>query len=316
MSSDKLLLFIDTEIIGRANRSPGARKRIRINEAGEAVLPTIGEGTVEQEVSAILSLWNLQYSSPSCPVKEPPVRSEALKILLRSNQQREAGRRKAQFEDRALGTLQDGYDVQHMIRVVRFCWEGWQDDQKRVLPGLVESHLRTAVDFLLSHTMLLRGENNRTAQLPDLFAMQLPNEGSTVCWLLLMIINNGKTNQLNRLEYGISARHRHVLRCPIGHLAFYLFFRWNIMREAPPVFNQRQQWYSIYMLKGSDRHRPLSYATQSEWIRKAFRTAGMSSVTKTTHSGRSQGAREAELAGVNEAQIRRAGRWNNDVLTQ
>jgi hypothetical protein len=63
-----------------------------------------------------------------------------------------------------------------------------------VLPVLVESHLRTAVDFLLSHTMLLRGENIRTAQLPDFFVMELPNEGSTACWLLLIIMNNGKMN--------------------------------------------------------------------------------------------------------------------------
>jgi hypothetical protein len=134
--------------------------------------------------------------------------------------------------------------------------------------------------------------------------------------MVFMIMNNGKTNQLNRLEYGISARHRHILRCPIGHLAFYLFVRWNVMREAPPEFSTREQWYGIHVLRGVDRQKPLSYATQSEWIRKAFHAAGLSSASKTTHMGRSQGAREAERAGVNEAQIRRAGRWNNDVLSQ
>jgi hypothetical protein len=36
---------------------------------------------------------------------------------------------------------------------------------------------------------------------------------------------------------------------------------------------------------------------------------------KKTHIGRSQGARQAELQGVEEGQIRRAGRWNNDALS-
>jgi hypothetical protein len=36
---------------------------------------------------------------------------------------------------------------------------------------------------------------------------------------------------------------------------------------------------------------------------------------KKTHVGRSQGAKQAELEGVEENQIRRAGRWNQDALT-
>jgi hypothetical protein len=36
---------------------------------------------------------------------------------------------------------------------------------------------------------------------------------------------------------------------------------------------------------------------------------------KKTHIGRSQGAEQAELEGVGEGQIRRAGRWNNDALS-
>ena len=34
-----------------------------------------------------------------------------------------------------------------------------------------------------------------------------------------------------------------------------------------------------------------------------------------THAGRLQGAKHAELNGVNDGQIRRAGRWSSDALT-
>src|SRR5271155_2579030 len=45
-----------------------------------------------------------------------------------------------------------------------------------------------------------------------------------------------------------------------------------------------------------------------------FTGANVTSLKKT-HAGRSQGAKHAELKGVNEGQIRRAGRWNSDALT-
>ena len=101
----------------------------------------------------------------------------------------------------------------------------------------------------------------------------------------------------------------------MGHLAFYLF-RWNILREAPPAFSKREQWYPIHVLKGADRRKPLSYDTQNEWVRKVFYAAGLFSTSKTTHMRRGQGAREVERAGVGEGQIRRESRWNNDVLSQ
>ena|ERR1700761_261694 len=70
------------------------------------------------------------------------------------------------------------------------------DDNKRMLPVGVESHPHTEVDFLFSHNMLFSGENTRTVQLPNLIAMGLENERLTPCPLILMIMSNGKRNQL------------------------------------------------------------------------------------------------------------------------
>ena len=62
------------------------------------------------------------------------------------------------------------------------------------------------------------------------------------------------------------------------------------------------------MLKEADSQKPLSYATQSDWIKKAFHAIGLTSVSKITHMPRGEESRQTERAGVNEAQIRRAGR--------
>ena len=101
----------------------------------------------------------------------------------------------------------------------------------------------------------------------------------------------------------------------MSHVAFYLFWRWNVVREPPPQFQQRQQWYHIHLLKGQHAEKPLSYEIQLEWINKVFEAAGLSSPQKT-HLPRGQGARLAELCGVPQGQIRRAGLWNTDALTR
>ena len=162
--------------------------------------------------------------------------------------------------------------------------------------------------------MLLRGESMRRAEFPDLFTVEMKDEGPTPCWPMLLIMNSGKTNQFNKLEYGVVARHRNLFHCTMSSLAFYLFFRWQIMKEAPPTFRRRQDWYRIHVLKGANPQAEICYDTQYDWTTKLFDQAGLHCLKKT-HAGRGQGAKHAEFGGVSDTQIRRAGRWNTDAMT-
>ena len=56
-----------------------------------------------------------------------------------------------------------------------------------------------------------------------------------------------------------------------------------------------------------------SYNSQRDWVVKAFSYAGVTS-QKKTHVGRSSGAKTAELKGISEDQIRRAGRRNQELM--
>ena len=132
--------------------------------------------------------------------------------------------------------------------------------------------------------------------------------------MYLLIMDNGKTNQFGKIQYGVAIRHRNPLLCTLSHLAFYFFYRWNIAREPHPTFKRRQDWYKIHVLKEGDRTSPLSYETQLSWTNDVFNAAKVTSLRKT-NLGRRQGARHAELDGVSESQIQRAGRWNHDALS-
>lgn len=100
----------------------------------------------------------------------------------------------------------------------------------------VECFLRTGLDFLCSHNMLIRGESRRTFELPDPSLLELHQQGPTACFAMIAVMDNGKTNQTGRIEYGSVIRHSDPLLCTMRHFAWYFFYRWNIVRETPLRF--------------------------------------------------------------------------------
>jgi hypothetical protein len=99
----------------------------------------------------------------------------------------------------------------------------------------------------------------------------------------------------------------------MGALAQYLYWRWHVSGEQPPCFKDRRSWYKIKVLAGRDKEEQLSYATQYEEVWRAFSLAGINS-TQKVHVMRGCGAREQELHGVSEAQIQRAGKWDQSAM--
>ncbi len=309
VTKDKLVMFLNKEVLSRGLRT-SRYKQSRTAATGKEVQQTLGFDSVDSYVSAIISLYNYQQSSGHATSSHS--RGAKVKALLKDRTKKEHARRKAQYLDRGANTLLDGYEQRQMIDAVRSCWTHGLS-QKRATAQTVESAHRTTLDFLMGHMMLMRGENRRHLQLADLFPLNLKNEGPTPCTAHVCILDNGKTNQAGRIEYGAVVRHKNPLLCTISQLAFYLFYRWNIVREQVPRFQRRQQWYDLHLLRGSKSTSPMSYEVQLEWINKMFDVASISSLKKT--HGRGAEARAGELSDASESQIRRAGRWNTDALS-
>jgi hypothetical protein len=79
-------------------------------------------------------------------------------------------------------------------------------------------------------------------------------------------------------------------------------------------FTSRRHWYDTYLLKGKDGRHEIAYETQLDWVKRAFTSAGVV-ITKITHAGRGQDARETETRDATEFDIRRARRWNSDTMS-
>jgi hypothetical protein len=235
-------------------------------------------------------------------------REDNVREYIKSLQRRDAQRDKDQFADKGRDTLLDGYTEEEFEAV---CSELWA--QGRSSP---ECNLRTLVDLMLGHYMLARGGDRRAAEISDLFTFELKGEGPTRCMPLIITTRAGKENQHGRLETMGALRHKQPLVCMLSGLAFYLLYRWDLTDEPFPDFASRPAWYEIRLIKraaGGDRQQPLSYTSQRDWVAKAFQQVGIAP-SKTTHASRGAGAKMAELKGVSEEQIRRAGRWNQEQM--
>jgi hypothetical protein len=121
-------------------------------------------------------------------------------------------------------------------------------------------------------------------------------------------MNQGKTNQHGRVEYGACLRHRDPEACLIGQLAFWLFFRWQAEAAAAaepfPDFSRPERWYRTKVLRRgkADYTGQLSYSTAHKWTSDFYSICGINT-SKATHAPRVAAAQNADLAGVSDAQV-------------
>ena len=114
--------------------------------------------------------------------------------------------------------------------------------------------MRSRMDLLLAEAMMLRGEDRRKAEFPELFTIESINEGpkGNVQVLCLRLVGGKvyltsliplilQTNQEGKSQYGLAFRHKDVERCAVGALALYLFV--HVQNEPWPPFHDRERWY-------------------------------------------------------------------------
>jgi hypothetical protein len=235
-------------------------------------------------------------------------RVDGVKDYLKLLQQRDTQRDREQFADKGRDTLLDGYSEGDLEKI---CCNLWARGQ--LSP---ECYLRTLVDLLLGHYMLTRGGDRRAAELSDLFTFELQGEGPTRCQPLILTTRASKQNQHGRLETMGALRHKNnPTVCVLSALAYYLLYRWDLTDEPFPDFSTRSAWYETRVIKrtSGDRTQELSYTSQREWMATAFREVGITT-TMMTHVPRSAAPKIAEMKGVSEEQIRRAGRWTHEQM--
>jgi hypothetical protein len=181
----KLLLFVKTQVAERAPRKGkrlAAERKRKLEEAEDLkkkrkrkrqeagtmaeVEEAIGEpevfdggdkepkselrlmyNSVRGYVSAIMELWTHPVSQKLH--SSPSPHNVAVKALKTSIARGQHQRRRAEFEDRGISTIKDGYTAKQIPDMTRAVW------RNALGPRTSEQSFRTNLDFLLGHAMLL-----------------------------------------------------------------------------------------------------------------------------------------------------------------
>ncbi|KAG1051286.1 hypothetical protein G6F43_006495 [Rhizopus delemar] len=205
-----------------------------------------------------------------------------VKSFLDTHTKKETRRKRAEYEDRGKNTLNDSYTDQELLRI----------NQYFLIQNSLFS-LRNKVCFSMSHTMLMRSEAALGIHLPDLFIVELKNQGPSSCFAIVATITFGKTNKDGKIQYGSTFRHRDVEVCSHGAFAQYFFFPCSITKTYHFQTSRLTVIAKIY--------------------KQVLRYCGVHS-SKLTHINRKSAINMVANEGVSGDQQRQVGRWGSDRM--
>jgi hypothetical protein len=70
-------------------------------------------------------------------------------------------------------------------------------------------------------------------------------------------------------------RHKNPASCPVGAIAFHLFYRFSIDKEPMFSMDNNESWYNVYLLQGSSPEKPQSYSLQHSDTKGAIADIGI-----------------------------------------
>ena len=217
-----------------------------------------------------------------------------LKTLLKSLKWEQISVHQKIFEDCALNSLLNFYDMKSMRKIVTTMWS-------QIF--ISEQYLWTTVNFLISHMLLLWDESMCNAELPDLFVINFDNESSQ-CKTLILIKNNEKINQHKKVKHCAVIQSKNFLFCFMSALIFYFFWRWHCTDKLFSTFRAYYHWYWICLIieKCKKLIKILNYNTQLNWIKQTYNETHMQ-IFKSIYNNQSDEAHHAERADVKNSQI-------------
>jgi hypothetical protein len=124
VTKNKLLVFLQEEVLNRPLRGKDDDSTARL-----------GASSVETYVSAVVSIYNNQVTRGLN--HNPHPRGPAVKAMLAAHSRKERQRRRDAYKDRGKGTIQNGYKLDDMRRLVSTLWDGSGE--------ACEQNLRTAL---------------------------------------------------------------------------------------------------------------------------------------------------------------------------
>ncbi|GAN02595.1 conserved hypothetical protein [Mucor ambiguus] len=232
---------------------------------------TLALKTIELSVAATVDLWSEQMLSGNNSYPHP--RAECPTVL--TNLRRFQGqKRRAEFQDRAVSTVNDGYTTTKELADL----VGYYSERN------TEVNLGNALMCMLSHYLYPRGVSVRVTELSVLQSVVYENEGPTLCPGLLFLMTESKTNHFGHLQIGGCIRNKFVEMCPLMLLS---------LSTCLPASSRMVKHFQTFL------RQKIGSGTA---VKRGLLACGINS-SKATHLFRGTSARMANVFGVDESQI-------------
>lgn len=129
---------------------------------------------------------------------------------------------------------------------------------------------------------------------------------------LSLVFHQGKTNGKGKIEQAALIRHKDPLFCPLGMLALYWFYTWEILENPSPQIDAKRDWYKLMAFPATPENPtdPLKYEQHVQRETPAYNACGHAG-TLRTHAGRHQALTLDSLTNEEKAN---AGRWNQSAM--
>ena len=245
------------------------------------------------------------------------INSDALKMLMKKIRNRAPLVAKRNAEEKIDAHMAPFFYVQWLPHLERYFFAKGVSNHRSV----VFSSLRNAFTFKFSLAGVLRGESLERADLSDLCDYFWQGEPDPYpIHLLIMAICQGKTNQDKKL-FGRAMRHREETMCPIGALALYLWYRFDVRGEwadARPDFLDNTAWFFIKLLVSATSKEvleELDIKSFADAIQEAMDAVGVA-CNHRAHFGRKVMPVILEMCEVLSDLVKNLGLWSRDVHEQ
>ncbi|GJJ72541.1 hypothetical protein EMPS_04899 [Entomortierella parvispora] len=296
---------VSETITGR--RSKAVMRKIRI-------LPSVS--TLRQYVNGVNDLRTTQGTTGVLDItRDPDLRSGALSAIIGAFKTRVAGDPRTDSKKYTTINHADGNELIKLRDLMRAAWVNRYLKQgekpSRNLPQKLTS-LRERLLISWKHIMMMGEENIRFAKLPHINIHSFANRtGSSTgprpsTFAIVLLMTQGKGG----CTYGVTVRNTEVNLCPIGSLAFYLFYLWSEVGE-PPEFME-DDWHEDYLVHGAGKKTTqLSPSAHLDGMARLFKATGIVT-NQPTHYFRGLGLNHVRDASATIADIQQHGGWFRD----
>ncbi|GAA5971969.1 hypothetical protein JCM11641_001590 [Rhodosporidiobolus odoratus] len=152
-----------------------------------AAIKTGSGSVIDTYVAAVVDLWKQQRAEGVNSFPHPG-EWPAVKQMKELTAAKKHERKRKEYVDRGIGSLQDGYTSLDQFKALL----------KAGFTRETAEGLRDRLTYCLGHYGLLRSNNILPIELADLSTVELKNEGPSPCHVVFALLDHGKTNQEGR----------------------------------------------------------------------------------------------------------------------